>query len=367
MGVKKVGDHYVMDYRYQGKRIRETVRLEGISPDKVTKRQAEAAYDVIRADIATGRSDILAARKRVPFELAVEEFLEKHSKPNKKSYRRDVVASKPLLKFFAGKYLSHINPTQFEEYRKHRLKTPSIYGRPISKTTINRETAFLKTMLNYAIKRRWLNENPLKGFKLYKEKQGKMRILKKREFKKLYDAASDHLRPILVTAYCTGMRKNEILTLKWENVDMEKGFILVEETKNDENKIIPINKLLQETLNSVKYSSPKENVFTFKGKPIQDTKTAFNAALRRSGIDKCVFHDLRHTFASNLVMNGVDIKTVQELLGHKSIMMTMRYSHPTPDHKKQAVNSLDVDLSGHFMDTSKGNTNFEGSSNTEKH
>ncbi len=367
MSVKKVGDHYVMDYRCQGKRIRETVKLEGIPPHKVTKRQAEAAYDVIKADIATGRSDILAARKRVPFKTAVEEFLEKHSKPNKKSYRRDVVASKPLLKFFAGKQLSFINPIQVDEYRAHRLKTNSMYGRPISKTTINREVAFLKTMLNYAIKRRWLNENPLKGYKLYKEKPSKMRILSKKEFKTIYEAASEHLRPILVTAYCTGMRKNEILTLKWENLYLDKGYILVEETKNDESRQIPINKLLQETLNSVKYSSQKENVFTYKGKPIQDIKTAFNAALRRSGLDKFVFHDLRHTFASNLVMNGVDIKTVQELLGHKSIMMTMRYSHPTPDHKKQAVNSLDVNLSGHFLDISKGNTNFEGSSNTEKH
>ncbi len=356
-----------MDYRYQGRRIRETVEFDNIPPDKVTKRQADAAWETVRADIHTGRFDIIAARKRVPFETAVEEFLEKYSEPNKKSYRRDVVASKPLLRFFFFFYLSHINPIQVDEYRAHRLKTPSMYGRPISKTTINREVAFLKTMLSYAIKRRWLNENPLKGYKLYKEKQGKMRILKKEEFKKLYDAASEHLRPILVTAYCTGMRKNEILTLKWENVDIEKGFIMVEETKNDENKIIPINKLLQETLNSVKYSSPKENVFTFKGKPIQDIKTAFNAALRRSGLDKFVFHDLRHTFATNLVMNGVDIKTVQELLGHKSLLMTMRYSHPTPDHKKQAVQSLDAGLSGHLLDTSKGNTDSKGSSNTDKH
>ncbi|NIP30317.1 MAG: tyrosine-type recombinase/integrase, partial [Candidatus Dadabacteria bacterium] len=93
---------------------------------------------------------------------------------------------------------------------------------------------------------------------------------------------------------------------------------------------IGINKVLHNTLNSLKYTSPEERVFTYDGKPVKDIKRAFNSALRRAGVKKFVFHDLRHTFATNLVLGGFDLRTVQELLGHQSIMMTMKYSHPTP-------------------------------------
>ncbi len=89
------------------------------------------------------------------------------------------------------------------------------HGKLISKATVNRETAFLKTMLNYAVRRGWLSENPLKGYKLYKERLNKLRTLSEEEFKSFYNSASDLLKPLLVVAYCTGMRKNENLDLKW--------------------------------------------------------------------------------------------------------------------------------------------------------
>ena len=95
-------------------------------------------------------------------------------------------------------------------------------------------------------------------------------------------------------------------------------------------------------------------MFTYDGKPIKDIKRAFNSAIRCAGVKKVVFYDLRHTFATNLVMNGFDLRTVQEFLGHQSIMMTMRYSH-TPEHKMNAVKSMELFASGHIIDTLKGN------------
>ena len=104
---------------------------------------------------------------------------------------------------------------------------------------------------------------------------------------------------------------------------------------------------MKQALIYVEYTSSEKNAFlSSKGEPIKEFKTAFNGALRRSGVKKFTFHDLRHTFATNLVMNKVDLATVKELMGHKSIAMPLRYSHPTPEHKKQAVERLEVLLTG---------------------
>ena len=360
MGVKKVGDHYVMDYRIEGKRIRKTVELEGLPPDKITKRQADQVWDLTKADKAKGDYTVVGARKRISFETAVEEFLEKYSEPNKKSYKRDIVSSKPLLKFFKAKMIYDITPNSVDDYRMHRLKTPSRAGKPITKATINRETAFLKTLLNYAVKRKWLGENPLLGYKLYREEPKKPNAITKEQFDSVYDKAADHLKPILLMALHTGMRRNEVLSLKWKNVHLDERYIHIEKSKSNKIRNIGINKVLHKALNSLKYTTPEDNVFTYKGKPIIDIKRAFNAALRRAGVEKFVFHDLRHTFATNLVMSGFDLRTVQELLGHQSIMMTMRYSHPTPEHKMKAVESMESFMSGHYLDTSENREKVKG-------
>ena len=141
---------------------------------------------------------------------------------------------------------------------------------------------------------------------------------------------------------------------------MDERYIHIEKSKSNKIRNIGINKVLHKALNSLKYTTPEDNVFTYKGKPIIDIKRAFNAALRRAGVEKFVFHDLRHTFATNLVMSGFDLRTVQELLGHQSIMMTMRYSHPTPEHKMKAVESMESFMSGHYLDTSENREKVKG-------
>ncbi|HUT71007.1 MAG TPA: site-specific integrase, partial [Desulfatiglandales bacterium] len=135
--------------------------------------------------------------------------------------------------------------------------------------------------------------------------------------------------------------KGEILNLKWANVDFKNGFIVVEGTKNDEIRQIPLNKKLTEALQDVRKASKGEYVFSDKGKPYTDVKTGWWTALKRAGIENFTFHGMRHTFGSRLGMAGEDLRTIQELMGHKDINMTMRYSHPTPEHKKRAVEKLD--------------------------
>ncbi len=229
MAVRRIGNRWWIDfYDQNGKRVRESVTIDGKLPEEVTETEAKKALHIRKAECATGKFDIAQTKKQVPFDRAVKSFLKNYSEPNKKSYSRDVESSKPLLKFFSSKKLQSVNSWQVDKYKSHRLKTVSMYGRPISKTTINREIAFLKTMLNYAVKRNWLSENPLKGYKLYKEQPSKMRTLRQEEFRAFYNEASELLKPILLTAYYIGMRRNEVLTLKWENVDLDERYIRVE-------------------------------------------------------------------------------------------------------------------------------------------
>jgi integrase len=140
---------------------------------------------------------------------------------------------------------------------------------------------------------------------------------------------------------CCGTRKGEIVNLKWSNVDFKTGHILVEGTKNAEIRRVRMKQKLTASLESDKRVSKSEYVFSENRKPYGDVKTGWWSALKKAKIERVRFHDLRHTFGSQLGMGGVDIRTIQELMGHKDIKMTMCFSHPTVEHKKNATKVLD--------------------------
>jgi site-specific recombinase XerD len=140
------------------------------------------------------------------------------------------------------------------------------------------------------------------------------------------------------------MRKGEILGMKWSQVDFSRSYIKVERTKSGKTRFIPMNSIVESTLKDVADKKDHDQYVFWNSKthkPIQDVKVGFKNACKRVGIKGLRFHDLRHNFANKLVENGVDIVTVSELLGHSDINLTVkRYSHPSPSHKKQAVESL---------------------------
>jgi integrase len=143
----------------------------------------------------------------------------------------------------------------------------------------------------------------------------------------------------------TGMRRSEIAKLKWVNVDLMGKYIHVVETKNNESRSIPIAEQLLFVLKGLKTKSKSENVFnTHEGKPYTNESywnRAWNTTLTKSGIDKCRFHDLRHTFTSRLIVDEKeDYVTVMALTGHKDISMLLRYSHTREEAKKSAINKI---------------------------
>ena len=132
---------------------------------------------------------------------------------------------------------------------------------------------------------------------------------------------------------------------------------------NYESRDIPISDLLKRALLRLKQVDREEDyLFCYHDKkPIEYLYRSFGTALKRSGINKCTFHTLRHTFATRAVMAGVDIVTLKELLGHKTIQMTMRYSHPSPEHKKKAVDLVSIDT---YTDTSIVNRKIDREANS---
>jgi integrase len=138
------------------------------------------------------------------------------------------------------------------------------------------------------------------------------------------------------------MRRGEILSLKWAQVDLTNRKITLINTKNNESRVVPINATLYHELVRLRERSDGEYVFCRRnGSPAKDIRSGFDAAVARAGIKDFRFHDLRHTFGSHLVMQGVDLRTVQQLMGHKEVKMTMRYSHLSPEHVQEAVGKLD--------------------------
>ena len=336
---KKDGAWYI-DYYVNGRRRRERIGS--------SRKLAEAVLGKRKVQIAEGKFLDVSGRAKIKFESLTAEYLE-FSKINKRSWRRDQVSIKNLKAVFGGRYLSEIAPLKIEHYKAKRKDE-------VTPASVNRELACLKHMFTKAVEWGMARENPARKVKLFRENNARLRYLTPEEAKRLIDAATPHLKPILIVALNTGMRKGEILKLKWEDIHWKRGVILLTDTKNSQWREVPMNGVLTETLRDMMKRSDSPYVFmSWTGKPFTEVRKSFESASRVAGIEDFRFHDLRHTFASQSVMAGVDLTTVGEILGHKSIAMTMRYSHLSPLHKKQAVEKLEEVMRANMdtnMDTS---------------
>jgi len=172
-----------------------------------------------------------------------------------------------------------------------------------------------------------------------------VRMLTPEEEAQLLTHCGPQLKPLVIAALHTGLRASELLSLTWDEVDFHRCALTVRAAyaKNGESRSVPMNKVLTEVLQGVRMAAlGSESVFcNVRGKPYRSFRTAFERAVQKAGLEDFTFHDLRHTFASRLVMRGVDLPTVKELLGHKTIAMTLRYTHLSSDHKQRAVSMLE--------------------------
>lgn len=211
-----------------------------------------------------------------------------------------------------------------------------------SGATVNRYRALLSSVFSYGIRTGKLTVNPVSSVPRYKESAGRIRFLDPAEETALRGAiraACPEREPELDLALNTGLRRHEQFTLKWENVDFERDIITV--TGKTGRRFIPMNATARAALLRIRDGSTTQYVIA---QCTHDQQRNFRRwlerALQAAGICNFTWHDLRHTFASRLVMAGVDLRTVQELLGHRNILMTLRYAHLAPAHLKASVDVL---------------------------
>jgi integrase len=160
------------------------------------------------------------------------------------------------------------------------------------------------------------------------------------------EANANHLTPLVLLALNTGLRKGEIFGLRWSDINFGRALLVVrgEGAKSGQSRYVPLNAEAIRVLTDWRGFITPEPVHVFPGRqdgePLDDIKKAWAPLLKQAKIAGFTFHDLRHTFASKLVMAGVDLNTVRELLGHADIKMTLRYAHLAPEHKAAAVAKL---------------------------
>ena len=266
-------------------------------------------------------------------------YLDDYAKVNKRSWRTDVGALKTLDKYFGRLSLDEIGSHRLEQYKNWRLS-----NYPVTKTTVNRDMALLRRMLSLAVEWGYLDEAQMPKFRFYPEKDNlKERILTQEEEKRLLAVCPARLKSMIIVALNTGMRLGEILGLRWNQVDLASGRIRVERTKSGRIRYVDMNEALIAEVRRLREGRGRsEFVFTspITGQPFVDAGSAWATALRRASIKGLRFHDLRHTFATRLIEHGVNLITVKELLGHSSVEITQRYTHPNEALKKEAVAAL---------------------------
>ena len=326
MGVYKVGNKWYLDYYVDGKRIRE--------PASKNEKRAEKMLAAVIADIERGEYRFKTKHK-ISFEDFAEEYLG-YLKVNKKSWSRNEASLKSLGPHFKEMLLSKITPGHIEKFKRKRL-----YEDKVQPSTINRDLGCLRHLFNIAKKLKCYDgENPVKDVDFFQERQLVMKILDREEIIRLINASKDYLKPIIIVALNTGMRRGELFNLRWNDIDFAEHFIFIKKSKSGFMRKIPMNDLVAVTLKNIKgesdfvFCSPKT-----KGL-LTSVRTSFKGACKDARVPDLRFHDLRHTAATLMIMGGIDIVTVKEILGHSDIQMTMRYAHPTPENKRKAVNVL---------------------------
>lgn len=355
---------YMVQYQ-RGKRI--TIAAVNLMPLARARDRAKA----ILGDVIQGK---MPKEKQVEIALTVRQFLENEYKPwvetHQASSTRTVQKIDNAFKEYMTTPLCKLDLHSFEKWRSKKLET-------LSKATINRDVGAFKAMLSRAVAWGFLQNNPLENFKPLKEDVlSVVRYLSADEEHKLFCVLrerennmrerretankwrhsrgyellptikkgqyADHLRPMIEIALTTGLRWTELATLRKSQINLKQRF-LSQIGKNGKTRYIPLNDMANKTLKTWLSQTSSEYVFPSIEsplKPITTVKTAWQKLLQEAGINNFRWHDLRHHFASKLVMAGVDLNTVRELLGHTDIKMTLRYAHLAPEYKAEALSKL---------------------------
>ena len=286
-------------------------------------------------------------------------------------YIRDVLPSKAksekkqkaLLGWWReqmGSYaLADVTPALIAEYRDKLAGGITVRGKQRNPATVVRYMAALSVAYTQAVNEwGWIDASPMQKVKKPTESRGRVRFLSDEERARLLKACKESSNPYLYTvvvlALSTGMRQGEIMGLTWDVVDLQKGRAILHETKNGERRAVALAGHALELLKDLGKVRRIDNKFLFPSKEIApqkpqkpiDLRTPWEVALKKAEISDFKFHDLRHSAASYLAMNGASLAEIAEVLGHKTLQMVKRYAHLSEGHTARVVESMNSKIFG---------------------
>jgi site-specific recombinase XerD len=311
---------------------------------KIRREKVGRKSDAI-ALLAKRKSEVLQ-RKKLPENFRAREAsvadlcadaLE-YSRAEKKSFADDVSKAEFFKKEFGNRPAASITPQELSRWLDHQTRTPA---------TRNRYRAFISMVYRQGIRNGRVTVNPARLVRQRRENNARLRFLSAEEAGKLRSIIEEHYPhhvPAFDVALNTGMRKSEQFRLTWADVSLERRSITLRDTKNGSMRHVPLNRGAVEAFQTAMKQwdgDPRSYVFqSVYGLALKNPRKWYVSAVQKAKLSEVLWHTLRHTFVSNLIMKGVDIRTVQELAGHKTITMTMRYAHLASSHTLEAVERL---------------------------
>jgi integrase len=241
-----------------------------------------------------------------------------------------------LVPVFGTTKLAALRPEAVQAWAADRIAT-------VSASTFNKEVWVLKNLCKSAREWGYVKVDPAGGLKRMTESRGRVRYLTPDERKELLAAANPDLRLYILFALHTGARRAELLRLTWQNIDLETGLVHFIDTKNHDSRAVPMTATLRAKLEGLDRPKDPTAPVLPPREPLVLTR-AFSRLVQRLEIKNLTFHDLRHDVASTLAMDGVPLRTIAEILGHRDLRMTTRYAHVSPQHLRGAMQALDTHL-----------------------
>ena len=340
MAIIKDGKFYYYDFVFEGKRYRRSCKT-------IDRKLAEQIEISVKNDIIKRENRLPTnSNKSLLFWTAWENYL-KNNGNSEKAIERKNIAARHFLPFFKDKTLSAIVPLDIKNYQLERKlelmsleKNKNKKEAEINFRSVNYEVIIISNFFNFCIERGYADKNPAAKIKKLNELK-RLKTLSDEDIVKLIAGATNKLtRDIITFLIYTGCRKGEALNLKWDDTDLQNDIIAIKGTKTKYDRYVPISKPLKELLGGIEKNQDCLYVFNKKGAKIGNFKKSFHTACRNAGLKDLRIHDLRHVFASKMVMNGTSLYITGELLGHRTTQMTKRYSHLVPETLKKAVDEV---------------------------
>lgn len=302
-------------------------RLHLLCAGAKNRNEAEQMENAFKYKLQQQQNGIIPRNDNgVTLNKVFDNFLD-YSEHNKKSYKQDKCRINILKEYFKIRYAKDVKPADIERLKSYLIK------RGLSKAAINRYIEIISKAFNMAIDNEWISKNPIKKNVKFSQKNYVVRPLfpeeEQRLMKVLSEPQYEYLKGIVIVALNTALRRQNILDLTWEQIDLDGRVIEITENKSNKHIFKPINDTLLQYFQSIPEESRVGDVFInpITGRKCKEIKRAWKTVKEKANITNFRFHDLKHTVGTRLADKGVPIHIIRAILDHSDIKTTMRYVH----------------------------------------